>query len=222
MKREYLKKIKTTAELQGLRELAKRSRLSRQSLYNLFQKNDFKVSTLEAVTRGLGYKLEISVEPATDMDKETIYSALRTLGAPFYENRRVNFPPEDILIMALNQSLVDATVADVLPYVLALNVEKLDLFVLVNAIRTPEQRQLLGYFSELANKFAPSQKLGQLLEWLYGAELTELSLIPQKQKIASRLLENVNNPSAKKWRILTFSSEHDYLKRCKKWREIKN
>lgn len=115
MKREYLRKLKRMAEDHGLRELARKTALSRQSLYNLFRHNDFKMSTLESVTEKLGYTLVVQVTPPAELDKKTLHSALRKLGAPFYENDPVSFSPEDTLLKALEHSLTDPQVADALP-----------------------------------------------------------------------------------------------------------
>jgi hypothetical protein len=36
-------------------------------------------------------------------------------------------------------------------------------------------------------------------------------------KFAARLLERVDNPAARKWNVLTMSSERDLLNRYEKW-----
>lgn len=222
MRREYLRKLKKTAENHGLRKLARKTALSRQSLYNLFQRHDFKMSTLESVAEKLGYNLVVNLEPNEDVDKTMLYSSLRNLGAPFYEKSPANLSPEDTVLKALKCSSTDARVTDVLPYVLSTNSETLDFYLLLNNLKTKEERQLLGYFVELANKLNPSVTLLSVLKLLYRNDFSELSLLTQKKlgKFTLELLKNVSNLSAKKWHVLTLSAENDLLERYKKWQRL--
>jgi len=222
MRREYIQKLKRTAKSYGLRELARKTTLSRQSLYNLFQRHDFKMSTLESIAENLEYDLVIQIEAKVELDKKILYSGFRKLGAPFFENEQVGILPEDILLKGLECSVSNPKIADALPYVLSKNSEALDFFLLLNNLKTEKDRQLLGYFSELANKLYPSDKLKTILKLLYRNDFPLLSLLSQKKpgKFTLQLLENVQKPSAEKWHILTLSAESELLERYRKWKRL--
>ncbi|MBX3021217.1 MAG: hypothetical protein KF799_06015 [Bdellovibrionales bacterium] len=219
MKPAYLLTLKKQAEKTGLRELAKKT-VSRQSLYNLFQNKDVRLSTLKSVAKHLGYDLNVELTPRRTLDTKHLHSALRKLGAPLYDNEVTDFSLEQVVAWGLKAALKDKTVADVLPYVLAMNAADLDMLTLLQYLREDQQRQLLGYFSDLANQFAPNAKLNLLVD-LLDRQFPVTDLTGKAHgKFAERYFLSLKNATAQKWNVRTFSTTENLLERYRKWQRL--
>lgn len=221
MAKDYLKLLKQQAHQVGLRHLAKKT-VSRQSLHNLFSEKDVRLSTLTAVAKNLGYEVNVNLSASQRPNPRLLRSGLKKFGAPLYDNEVVNFSLETVLLQALGVALKDKTVADVLPYVVAVNADAVDWFQVLNGLTSEQSRQLLGYFAELANRLDSNPRLRALLNLLLKDDFAPLDLTGKKShgKYGKLLLETVDNPAAQKWNVKTYSREADLLERYRKWQRL--
>lgn len=221
MTKGYLKLLKQQAQQVGFRNLAKKT-VSRQSLHNLFSEKDVRLSTLASVAKHLGYDVDVKLSPLRNPNTRALRSSLKKFGAPLYDNDPVNLNLETTVLQALNSALKDKAVADVLPYVVARNANAVDWYQVVQGLQSEENRQLLGYFSELASRLNPHPKLQALLDLLQKLDFAPVDLTGNQShgKYGTLLMESVDNPAAKKWNVKTYSRETDLLERYRKWQRL--
>jgi hypothetical protein len=153
--------------------------------------------------------------------KPNIYSALKLYGAPFFDPPKSDLTLEETIIYSLKFSIKPGypLVTNVLPYILAINSKQLKIEMLLKKIRTNRDKQLVGYFADVANKFLPSKKLRTIREELYRDNFKKLNVTNQKRigKFLRLAIEHSKQPIAKKWNILILGDESNYYIRFRKW-----
>ena len=204
----------------GMKPLAEKANVSRTSLYNLLQGENFESETLEKVTRVLN--VEFGFLNKTPSFEETC-NQLAFYGAPLAYNKNSSTPMslEETLKWGLYYSLTDGMLESLMPYFLIKKFKKLSLNKLLSKLDQEELFQLFGYYLELATDYLKNKKMKDLANTFFTKDF--MTVYMGKEKPSERTLKAVHlrkNKPADKWNIFTLSSSENYFERFRKWDQI--
>ncbi len=215
-----LDSLKDLMKSYGMKPLAEQAGVSRTSLYNLLQGENFESETLEKVTRVLN--LEFGFLYKTPSFEETC-NHLAFYGAPLaYDKSNSNYMGfEETLKWGLHYSLSDGMLESVVPYLLHKYSKKLNLNKLLSKLDQQDQFQLFGYYLELAASYLKNKKMLNLANTFYSEDF--ITLYFGQGKPSKRVLKAVKertNKSADKWNVFTLNSTQSYYERFRKWDQV--
>ncbi len=212
--------LKDTMKAYGLKPLAEDAEVSRTSLYNLMQGENFEGETLEKVCKVLG--LEFGVM-GTLPNAETVSNHLAYYGAPLFfdKSKHVSMSLEEVTKWGLKFAKDDGLLDSLMPFFLLENFKSLNKARLLSFLDEEQTLQLLGYYLELASKFSNNKATYNFANSFFRKDFPELYL--GKEKLTERTREVMNSKSnsvAKKWNVLTLGSMEDYFDRFRKWKKV--
>jgi hypothetical protein len=205
---EFFKTLKS----HNLSHLEKDTGVSRQALHNAIKTHNMKLDNLSTVAKSLHLKVEFT--PVTN--EENLMSSLAKLGAPLAHSKDGNLTLDECVGETLKRTRHDGVYETLLPYVLALNVEKLNPLKLAASAFTENQVNVLGYFVDLANQFRPHEKFQYLLKLLEPAKSDEKEFLVLNTKSHFPELFK-KNKLALKWNLKVRGTVTDHLQRWAKW-----
>lgn len=205
---EFFKVLKS----QNLSHLEKDSGLSRQALHSAVKSHNMKLENLSALAKTL--KLQVEFTPVKT--EKNLMSSLSKWGAPLAHTKDGSLSLTACVRESLKQARHDGVYETLVPYVLCLNVEKLNPFELVAAAFLENQVNVLGYFVELANHFHSHAKFKYLLDLLRPAKNEQKEFLVLSTRTHFPELFEKNN-LALKWNLLVRGNVEDHLQRWKKW-----
>jgi hypothetical protein len=103
-----------------------------------------------------------------------------------------------------------------IPYLLAINVNKVEPLVLAAKSFEVSQVNVLGYFVEMAQEFRPHLNFENLLKYLSVAKSLENEFLIKDEKTSFPELF-AKNHLALKWNLKVRGSVQDHLNRWEKW-----
>ena len=205
---EFFKTLRT----HNLSHLEKDTGVSRQALHNALKTHNMKLDNLSAVAKALHLKVEFN--PVTN--EENLMSSLARWGAPLAHSKDGNLSLNDCVREALKRARQDGVYETLLPYVLCLNVEKLNPLTLAASAFSVNQVNVLGYFVDLAHYFRPNTKFQYLLKLLEPAKSNNKDyLVLSTKSHFPELFEK--NKLALKWNLKVRGNAEDHLQRWDKW-----
>lgn len=201
----------------GMKPLAEDAGVSRTSLYNLLNGENFESDTLEKVIRVLN--LEFGFLNKNPSFEETC-NHLAFYGAPLAYNKSSStfMSLEESLKWGLHYSLKDGMLESVVPYLLFKYSNTLNFNKLFSKLDRQEYFQLFGYYLELAAQFRNNEKAQNLANTFYAKDFTTLYL--GQEKPSDRVLKAVKeriNKSADRWNVFTLNTSENYFERFRKW-----
>lgn len=153
-----------------------------------------------------------------------VYGVLKKYGAPFWDPPESDLSLEEAIVLGLKYATKDghALMQGIVPFVLTINSKNIDIELLLSLLKTDRQRQLLGYFADFSYQFKKSKKMQLLKETLYKNDFKELNLMGRPiEGFLKLVMENRNNPTAKKWNIQTIDELEGHFVRFKKWLSVR-
>ncbi len=201
-----------TLKTHNLSHVERDTGVSRQALHNALKTHNMKLDNLTAVAKALRLKVEFT--PVTN--EENLMSSLARLGAPLAHSKDGNLSLDDCVRETLKFARHDGVYETLLPYVLCLNVEKLNPLTLAASAFTANQVNVLGYFVDLANRFHPSVKFQRLLKLLEPAKSNEKEFLVLSTKSQFPELFK-KNELALEWNLKVRGTVADHLNRWDKW-----
>jgi hypothetical protein len=213
----FFKKIAESATRFGVSRLSQKSGVSRQALYEMFHTRNPRFDSLARVTKALGFSVDLIEENVPDND---VYASLQYYGAPVVCQATDDpMPLESTVAYGLSLARREQLAESLLPYVLHLNCEKLDLPRLVELAQRQNESRALGYFANVAFVYDNNPKLGLLKDLLkkenFTAEPLNKNVSPSKRML--KLYSLVSNDIAKQWGFLTQDDLEHLLQRYEKW-----
>ncbi len=217
MKLELLKDMMKTY---GMKPLAKKAGVSRTSLYNLFNGENFEGETLAKVSKVLN--LELGVLGRTPA-YENVCNHLAYYGAPLFRDnsKPATMSLEETMKWGLKYSKNDGLLESVMPFFLMNHFNSLGRAKLLSFLDEESQLQLFGYYLEVAGEYSKNKKMKVFANSFYQKAFESLFLgndKPTERTLA--VLKTKKNNVAKKWNVLTFSSLNDYFMRFRKWDKV--
>ena len=201
-----------TLKAHNLSHLEKESGVSRQGLHNALKTHNMKLDNLSAVAKALHLNVEFS--PTTD--EENLMSSLARWGAPVAHSKDGNLSLDECVRETLKRARQDGVYETLLPYVLCLNVDKLNPLTLAACAFTENQVNVLGYFVDLAQHFHPNEKFKYILKLLEPAKSDKKEyLVLSTKSYFPELFEK--NKLALKWNLKVRGTLTDHLQRWDKW-----
>ena len=201
-----------TLKKHNLSHLEKDTGVSRQALHNALKTHNMKLDNLSAVAKALN--LEVEFSPVTN--EENLMSSLARWGAPLAHTKDGNLSLDECVREALKRSRQDGVYETLLPYVLCLNVEKLNPLTVAASAFTENQVNVLAYFVDLAHHFRPNEKFQHLLKLLGPAKSNEKNFLVLSTKSHFPELFK-KNELALKWNLKVRGTVADHLQRWDKW-----
>ncbi len=215
-----LELLKDKMKLYGMKPLAKKAGVSRTSLYNLLNGQNFEGETLAKVSKVLN--LELGVLNKTPM-YEDVCNNLAYYGAPLFFDKSKPFTMslEETSKWGLKYSKNDGLLESVMPFFLLKNFKSFNRAKLFSLLDEEAQLQLFGYYLELAGEYAKNKKMKEFANSFYQRVFESLYLGSDKPTERTLdVLKSKKNTVAKKWNVLTFSSLNDYFMRFRKWDKV--
>ena len=212
--------LKDLMKSYGMKPLAEQAGVSRTSLYNLLQGENFESDTLEKVTRVLN--VEFGFLNKTPSYEETC-NHLAFYDAPlvYNKNSALFMSFEESLKWGLHYSVTDGMLESVVPYLLLKYSKTLNLNRLLSKLDRQEYFQLFGYYLELVANYRKNKKTQDLANTFFTKDFNTLYL--GQKKPSERVLKAVKvrkNKSADKWNVFTLNSTENYYERFRKWAQI--
>ena len=212
--------LKELIKKYGMKPLAEKAGISRTSLYNLVQGENFESETLEKISNVLNVQFGFLYNKP---ELEDICNHLAFYGAPlaYDKGKEIQFSLEESIKWGLHYSLLDGMIDSLMPYIIVLNFNKINLAKLLSKLDQENQIQLFGYYLELAADYSKNKKMKNFANMIHSSELTELQM--GNEKLTKRMqivLKNKDNSFAKKWNILTLNSSSEYFDRFRKWDKV--
>lgn len=209
---EFFKQVR----LQNFSDLEKKAHVSRQALYGALKSKNMKLQNFESLAKAMNYRL--SVVP--DVTEENVLASLKKAGAPVAFSGDGNLDLESALAASLQLAHREGLYESVVPYVLVLNVEKLNLNKVLGLAFESGDANVLGYFMEMANAFHPHPKFEKALLVLSPMKSDEPELLVRSEK--SNFAELFKrNSAALKWNLLVRGKLEDHLMRWESWNQSK-
>jgi hypothetical protein len=198
---------------QNLTHVEKDSGVSRQALHSALKSHNMKLDNLSRVAKAINLKLEF-VPVRTE---DNLLASLAKWGAPLAHLKDGSLSFEETVGESLKESRYDGVYETLVPYLMTLNLEKLNVHKLVATALFAEQVNVMGYFAELANRFHPHEKLQSLIKMLQPAKSSsnEFLVLTTKSNFPE-LFEK--NKLAQKWNLKVRGSVDDHLLRWRKWK----
>lgn len=216
-----LDQLKDLMKVYGMKPLAEKAGVSRASLYNLIHGENFESNTLERVTKVLNVEFGLIGKIPT---YEDVCNHLAYYGAPlaFDKSMPVLMSLEESAKWGLQLSKRDGLLESVMPYFLLLNFNKMNRVKLFSYLDQKYLFQLLGYYTELANRYSENNNMKEFLSLLHQDGFPQLQLGTEKlTDRALNVLKSKSNFAAKKWNVLSYGSSDDYFERFRKWERRK-
>ncbi len=198
---------------ENLTHLEKESGVSRQALHGAFNSHNMKLDNLNRVAKARKLKLEF----LPVLTEDNLLASLAKWGAPLAHSKNGSFSLEETVGESLKKSRSDGLYETLVPYMLSLNLEKINVRKLAAVALDADQVNVLGYFVELSNQFNPHEKLRLLLDLLQPAKT------PSKEFLVLTTKSNFpelfeKNKLALKWNLLVRGDVTDHMQRWNKWK----
>lgn len=217
MKLDLLKDMMKTY---GMKPLAEKAGVSRTSLYNLLNGENFEGETLAKVSQVLN--LEFGVLGKAP-DYEDVCNHLAYYGAPLLLNKSksVTMSLEETTKWGLKYSKSDGLLESVMPFFLLNQFSELGKAKLLSFLDEESQLQLFGYYLDVAGEYSKNKKIKEFANAFFQKSFEPLYLGNDKPtKRTLEVLKSKKNTVAKKWNVLTLSSLEDYFMRFRKWDKV--
>jgi transcriptional regulator with XRE-family HTH domain len=212
--------LKDKMKTYGLKPLAEKAGVSRTSLYNLLNGENFEGETLAKVTQVLNLELEVIGKVPV---YENVCNHLAYYGAPLFLNKStpVTMGLEETTKWGLKYSKEDGLLESVMPFFLMNHFRSLGRAKLLSFLNEESQLQLFGYYLDVAGQYSKNKKMMEFANSFFQNVFDSLYLGNGKPTDrALEVLKLKKNAVAKKWNVLTFSSLDEYFMRFRKWDKV--
>lgn len=197
---------------ESLTELERKTGVTRQALHNARKTQNMKLDNLRAVAKAMNFRLDF--RPVTS--EENLLSSLVEFGVPVAHSGEGTLSLTETVAEALKAARKDGAYESFTPYLLTVNVEKLDPLGLAAAAFQAKEVNALGYFVEMANAFHPHPRFKALLRLLEPAKDTSQEfLVRDKKTLFPELF--AKNPLALKWNLKVRGTPENHFERWRKW-----
>jgi hypothetical protein len=204
---------------QNLTEIERATGVRRQSIYALFNKHTMQLDTLNKL---LSY-LDLENTFDRHISTEDVYKNMRNYGAPINSKGEESLSLEDTLASAIALSQSDDFIASTIPFVIAINYQKLDLTKLFQECVKKDKVRLLGFYLNLALEFMPNSEVSVFIDSLYKMyKFNQQPWETATSKFPSPTIQPhyTQNPVATKWRVYSAGKLEDHIDRWRKWMRL--
>lgn len=199
-------------EAQNLTELERKTGLTRQALHNARRTKNMKLDNLKSVARAMNFRIDFQAVT----NESNLLSSLVDLGVPVANSGGGTLSFDETVAEGLMASRKDGVYESFVPYLLVVNVEKMDPLALAAAAFRVKEVNPLGYFAEMANAFHPHPCFETLLRLLEPAkDSSRAFLVRDKKALFPELFEK--NPLALKWNLKVRGTPENHFERWRKW-----
>lgn len=209
-----LSKVRFAAKEFGLSKLHKGSGVARSRLYDFVNGADLSSENLFKVLECLGYGLRV-----VKLDEQnSLDSSLGAYGAPVLRKaKNPKLKLEEALLGALMKAPNDSTYFEFVVYLLLK--KELNFQSLLDVVRLPVHRQLLGYAAELAETLDGKRSFKELTLELKNDKYPPFSFSGSEKpgKYGAMRSRLKPNPLAKKWNVRTNTTPEMLRDRFEKW-----
>ncbi len=200
---------------ENLSKLEREAGVTRQALHNARRTHNMKLDNLRAVARALNY--DVNFQPVKS--EENLLRSLVDYGVPVAHSGGGTLTLTEAVAEGVRAARKDGAYESFIPYLLAINADRLDPLALAAAAFQTKEVNTLGYFAEMANAFCPHRTFKVLLRLLERAKNKSQELLVRTTK--SRYHELfTRNPFALKWNLKVRGTPENHFERWRKWQRL--